>query len=315
MAKKSRTPNREVNRRKFISIFAAVGALPGCGGGGDDDGVHAVDSKAGTREDTETVNLRNQAGSAPVATGAIDLSKWQLELPVNSEGRLNGDAQTLDHPFEKKGPSNLSTYFRAFDGQFEFVAPAFGAQTSANAGGARCELKQSAKLPKLRWNAKKAIRSMALSQRLQTTQSGSKPRVVIGQIHDGRHNLVMVKYYGPPNATGNKGEKGVVKAVFNFDEAARDGQPAKEAWEEILDDSYKLGDKMTVTLSCVKGVGTVSYATSAKPSAVIRTRQLDTPNEAGASYFKFGAYAQRDGADVKSVNMAWVTVESARFSV
>lgn len=282
-----------VDRRTVMLSMALSVSLQACGGGDD---LPVTDQTAQDGSDELEANRQYALGTS---TSSIKLNDWDLELPVNSKGKLSGEALTLNDNKTHK-VVKVENYFKLTSDGYFFYSPAFGAKTSSEAGGARCELKQD---KEHRWNAFSDYRYLTLNQILKSTQSGTKPRVVIGQIHDNTRNLVMIKYYGPSNATGTN-DKGVIKAVFN-------SEPNDE--EVVLDDAYKLGEKMTVIIGCKNKKGFVEY-TKGK-TAVSASRTIDTDNVKGGTYFKVGVYPQEIGADPGGNSGARLTISTVKQSV
>jgi hypothetical protein len=271
------------SRRWFLGV-AGSGLLVACGGSSDTD-AELADGALGKPDEGESKTnlLGNRNG-------------WQLELPINEQGGLSGKTATLDFPITK-GVPGWTNYFDATTKKLTFKSPVEGARTD-NAGGARCEMKQA---KANRWNARRDKRFLTLTQTLQTTASGSEPRVVIGQLHDGIEHQVMVKYYGPTNATGATGERGRIMAEFNTGGIGT---------KVVLDAAYALGTAMSVTIDCNRGKAKVLYK-SAGTTKNTSSYLLNVPDEAGRCFFKFGAYPQKTGADANSVSMAQVDVTAA----
>jgi hypothetical protein len=273
----------QTSRRWFLGV-ASSGLLVACGGGGDSDAALADEALGKPDADEQKTNLLGT------------LIGWQLELPINEQGGLSGKNATLDFPITK-GVPGWTNYFVATPKKLTFKSPVDGARTD-NAGGARCEVKQA---KAYRWNGRRDTRYLRLMQTLQTTPSGSTPRVVIGQLHDGTNHQVMIKYYGPKNATGAKGELGRITAEFNT---------GVNDIKVDLDTAYALGTAMSVTINCNKGKAKVSYR-SAGTTTNTPSYLLNAPDEAGRCFFKFGAYPQKTGADPINMFMTQVDVTVA----
>lgn len=294
--------HQAIHRRSFISLIASASVLQACGGGGDDGTDQTTSASTIDRRTTSTPASRQEA--LAVKTAALNLTQWQLELPIDKSGNRSGTADVRDFSKDDLSAQVLPYFKRTSAVAFEFAAPAFGALTK-HAGGARCELKQA---EGARWNAASSERRLILVQRLISGVSGSQPRVIIGQVHDSARNLVMIKYYGPANATGLKGEQGELRAVFNA---------SPNATEKVLDPRYKLGDKMEVTIVCKKGKGTVEYKRGSSVSKTVSHDLMlaDKAGRTGTTYFKVGVYPQQEGADPAAGSMAKLEVVSVQQSV
>lgn len=313
-------------------IVLAISLLAGCGGG-DDSTSSSDTTTAGTLSADETgtdrlaladvARLENEARALPdtiepaegtaappdralqAATVPAILKtfeSWVLELPVNASGQPSGDPKEIAVASVISGnppvPTFLSKYFKVVGTSLQFTASPYGAMTSSAAGGARCEVKQA---KANRWNPLTGTRSMQLKQTLTATPAGKYPNVVLGQVHDKKENLILIKYYGPAIAKGNTSDTGTLKVEFNF----RDSSGVK-----VLDSQYKVGTAFSITIKVDKGMGTVTYIKGTTTKTF--SHALKTTEE--EAYFKAGVYPQQQQAgNAPYTGSATVLISSATF--
>ncbi|MCC5620365.1 polysaccharide lyase family 7 protein [Nostoc sp. CHAB 5715] len=219
-------------------------------------------------------------GNAQYPADVLDLSKWKITLPISLNSNSN-KATEIKQP-QLKTYTN-SEYFRlnAAKNGVLLKAIAGGARTSTNTAYARSELRemQGDGTESAAWNCVNTDHAMYLEQTLLHTTT-NKPEATIGQIHDSKNDLVMVKYFGPDFANGST-DIGKLEARFNNDTTTK-----------LLDSAYKLGDPMTIDIA-VRSSGNVNITYKNLRSGVTSsTGTVRMTGIIGSCYFKAGIYIQ-----------------------
>jgi hypothetical protein len=246
-------------------------------------------SSSGTKlallRNSTSIDSKPPSSSSSAAIQALSRSfaGWDVHLPVNAKGELKGKSISVRWP-QVTGEGSRSALAQQLakyvavqgDGSVKFTSPSKGATTSSRAGGPRAELRQKAE-----WQVKGGQAQLHLVQTLQRTPAGQSPVVFIGQAHDAKDRLVIVRYEGPKNANG-KTDTGRLEVVVNE-------KPSKTF---VIDPAYRLGDKMAISMVVRDGKLTVLYGKQgAKPTAT-EIEGVTLRPQSDKAYFKVGAYTK-----------------------
>ncbi|MBN4000318.1 polysaccharide lyase family 7 protein [Nostoc sp. LPT] len=221
-------------------------------------------------------------GNAQYPADVLDLSKWKLTLPISLNSPPNSNKATEIKQPQLKTYTN-SEYFRlnAAKNGVLLKAIAGGARTSTNTAYPRSELRemQGDGTESAAWSCTNTDHGMYLEQTLLHTTT-KKPEATIGQIHDSKNDLVMVKYVGPSFANGST-DIGKLEARFNNDNITK-----------LLDSTYKIGDPMTIDTAVTSGGNvTVNYK-NLRSGVRSSTGTVKMTGIIGSCYFKAGMYIQ-----------------------
>lgn len=195
----------------------------------------------------------------------IDLSTWNLTLPVDSPARIIETPRLLD--------SYSDAYFRAGNTLF-FWAPVTGSTTS-NSEFPRSELRETHKDGELRnWTYPEANHRLTAS--VSVNKVPSEGRVVIGQIHiyQGKGPLLKVEY------VYDKGRKtGTIIANYRL-------KPGSSDTKVVLAEDVDLNQRFSyeVRLSSKGALQVTSEGNR-------WSKQLSSSWQNKKLYFKAGAYA------------------------
>jgi hypothetical protein len=193
----------------------------------------------------------------PLPASVVDLSNWYLTLPTGKAG----------HPETVHQPA-LANYadphfgVNATGDAIVFTGPCDGV-TTVHSHYPRSELRETRGNALAGWSCAKGGHEMVWTGAV-THLPEHKPEVVIGQIHDAKDDVVMLKCSG--------------KTII-FVNGDKDGK--------VLDPAYVLGTKYTAKIHAEKGVIDVYYNDMAKPAVSIKD-----PNTKADNYFKVGCYTQ-----------------------
>lgn len=213
-----------------------------------------------------------------------DLSTWKLTLPTGAPSK----------PTEIKPPA-LATYsgkhfYATADGALVFIAPTDGV-TTKNSKNPRSELRElNADGTLAAWSSTVDYHALAVELSVDVLQLGSKPHVVVAQIHDSDDDVTVFRVEG--NA-----DKATATIWITDDNSTRGYK---------LTDSYRIGDRITVGFHV--GGGIVRYSFNGQPVDYKQTKKFS------GAYFKTGCYNQAGGIITRlpdgSADFAKVTVYS-----
>jgi hypothetical protein len=194
----------------------------------------------------------------------IDLSNWKLTLPVGGKGK----------PTEIKQPA-LSAYagphFLRTGDTLVFITPTDGV-TTKNSKNPRCELRQMNGDKLAAWSSTVGRNTMTVELSVDVLPIGSKPHVVVAQIHDSGDDVTVFRVEG---STTDRSRASIW---------ITDGDSARGF---MLTDNYRLGDRIQVGFDVADGVIRYTYN-----GAIIDYRQS---KKVTGCYFKTGCYNQSGG--------------------
>lgn len=213
---------------------------------------------------------------------------WKLTLPVGTPGK----------PTEIKSPA-LATYLSEWfhptaDGDgVRFVAPTDGV-TTKNSRNPRSELRElNADGTLAAWSSTEGVHSMEVELAVDALPIGSKPVVVIAQIHDANDDVTVFRF------EGSTGDRSVGMLWIT------DGNNSHGCMVNML----RLGQRFRIGFFVQNGV--IRYAFNGEPVDYEQRKAVT------GCYFKTGSYCQsggnvtklRDGrADFASVIIYQLTV-------
>lgn len=236
----------------------------------------ALASPAASAADAPATKAAAVASPADLLGG---LKRWHLTLPTSTEKKAF-PADQVDQP---QLASYASEFFKLNDDKTAVVFTTIvgGATTSAGTAFARTELRErDVQGEKAAWNCASDVRSMSVRQRILKTPR-HKPEMSVGQIHDAKNDNLEVFYRGPEKNVNGSTDVGTMVAKFN-------GEAASKA--PVLDDSYRVGDMMQVTVSTKAGVMTVDYRNERSGKTASASRPFE--GVIGGCFFKAGNYPQ-----------------------
>ncbi len=213
----------------------------------------------------------------------INSKNWKLTLPLSS-------ATEIKQPALATYSSEWMHLNDAGDGMI-FKAPTDGGTTS-NSNNPRSELREMTAdgKEKAAWSTTVGVHSMEIEQSVDVLQLGSKPHVVVGQIHDADDDVTVFRMEG--NTTGSRD---IAKLWITKGDTTHGF---------LVTDAYRIGTKFRVGFQVKNGI--ISYTFNGRPVNFTLTK-----NTTGC-YFKAGSYNQSGGnvtlmADGKS-DYAQVTI-------
>lgn len=199
----------------------------------------------------------------------IDLTNWKLTLPVGTRGK----------PVEVKQPQlnkwSNSRFLQVYKDGVVFRVFANGVTTSGSEYP-RDELREMKNRGRSNasWPAGTGLHRMS-STFLVTDALPDKKSVVVGQIHDAKDDVVMVKFT-------KVGKKGKVEVSWSKGKG-------KGSVLEPLDLAYEFGTKVDVDIIAHRGVIEVRYKRHG--TSVWKSKKKTVGSRSGC-YYKFGVYAQ-----------------------
>ena len=201
---------------------------------------------------------------------------WYITLP--SKGKATPD--TVKVPELRTYASEWFHLNDAKDGVV-FKARTDGA-TTKNSKNPRSELREMSSDGKdeAAWSSTTGTHSMEIEQMVGVLPIGSKPVVVVGQIHDEDDDVTVFRLVG--NTSGDRS----IASLWITDGDKLEGHK--------VTDSYRLGTKFRVGFQ-VAG-GKITYTYNGQPVAYTQTKKLR------GCYFKAGSYNQAGGIVTKLPN-------------
>lgn len=195
----------------------------------------------------------------------LNLTNWKLTLPIGqSEKPLE-----IEHP--KLETYNIDPWFVATEDQraVRFRAPVNGVTTNGS-DYSRSELREmSGNRIKANWSSSEGVHEMLLDQAV-TSVPKIKKDVVVGQIHDGDKDIIVIRLNYPNLHIRVDG-----KDVFT------------------LDSDYILGERFKIKFIVKDNLTEVYYNDSAEPVFTLNKKY-------DKSYFKAGIYTQSNCSKEKS---------------
>ncbi len=196
----------------------------------------------------------------------INSKNWKLTLPVLGAREIKQTA--------------LATYSSewmrlndAGDGVV-FKAPTDGG-TTTNSKNPRSELREMTADGKehASWSTTAGVHTMDIEQSVDVLQAGSKPHVVVGQIHDANDDVTVFRMEGSTNGNRNVASIWITKGdtTHGF----------------LVTDAYRLGTKFRVGFQVAKGI--ISYTFNGRPVNFTLSKFTS------GCYFKAGSYNQSGG--------------------
>ena len=186
---------------------------------------------------------------------SIDLTNWKLTLDVE-------DPDNNERPLEVMPPELLTFQHPHFINKPECITfkAECGGKTTKNSKYPRSELRELYKGKLSAWSINSGTHIMTWTCAL-TNLPVKKPQVVVGQIHDGKDDVIEIRH--------TKDYVEVIHDDFNYGK---------------LITGYKLGDIYTVILTAAKGQITIF---SGKTTIAIKS--ISNKKDC---YFKLGCYTQ-----------------------
>lgn len=191
----------------------------------------------------------------------IDLTNWYITLPT-------GQPKKPDCVYQPDLNSLANEYFylHPTGNVVVFKAPC-GGVTTKNSKYPRSELREmmNAGKDKASWSTTSGVHTMTYTASVQHLPP-CKPSVIVGQVHDGKNDVVVIKL-----------NKRSLDVFYNSKRYC------------VLDDNYTTGVKFSVKIHAEKGRILVYYNNMDAPKATI-TEKCST------CYFKIGCYTQSSPA-------------------
>jgi len=205
----------------------------------------------------------------------IDLTRWKLTLPVDSDGGFNGEAMEVTN-FSKLVASD---YFHfTTSGQLIFSAMADGATTSGSSY-ARSELREMNGDKKAAWQLDQGG-TMTATLKVNAVpkfEDGAPGRIVVGQIHGSDDELIRLYYQGG-------------RVYFMNDQAGKDNKETKFIFENAAGKQpvISLGEAFSYKIAAHGSTLTVTiYADGEEYKS---TSKINDVWKDDVFYFKAGAY-------------------------
>jgi len=123
----------------------------------------------------------------------IDLSNWRMTLPVDKNGKDSGKALTVRDLIDYE---HSKYFYDAPDGAMVFRAPVGGARTSSNTKYVRTELREADGEDKAAWTLDDGGTMTATLKvdEVPVKNDGDDGRIIVGQIHGSKDELVRLYY-------------------------------------------------------------------------------------------------------------------------
>lgn len=193
----------------------------------------------------------------PLPSSVLDLKDWYVTLPTGKPGHPD---TVMQPPLAQYSDE----YFKvnATGDAVVFTGPCDGV-TTINSHYPRSELREMSGLNRAAWSIASGSHEMRWEGSVVHLPE-KKSETVIGQIHDAKEDIVMVKCTGKQIVFMSGG-----KTVH------------------VLDGDYKLGKRYILKIKASKGVITVYYNDMVKPAFSVPAKSTKCDN-----YFKAGCYTQ-----------------------
>ncbi len=206
-------------------------------------------------------------GPAQVPSDVLDMSAWQLTLPIPERGDNDNPLDIFVPELRSFEAANLFFVNRAGDGVV-FRTPV-GGTTTRGSSYPRSELREmvrgySGRSPRASWSTTRGRHTMYIKQSINRVPP-EKPHVVAGQIHDSDDDLIVVRLEGERLFIDLNGDDG-----------------------PTLRSRYRLGDVFEVKLDAHDGVVDVYFDDMDRVFWTYDSRSA----RASGCYFKAGAYPQ-----------------------
>ena len=231
-----------------------------------------------------------------------NLRDWKIHLPVPGAGKEWAEevaqpelGRISRHPWFFVNEAGTGVVFRANAG---------GARTSNNTRFARSELLQmdtaydgdrQIRYERRGWDLADGVERRMFIDQTITAVPLQKPQVVVGQIHNARDDVLMLKFEG--DSPGRRSVRGALQVRLNN---------AKDVY--VIDPAYVLGTRFTVEVIAHAGRISVLYngqATVVKEAPVrIETRDC---------YWKAGMYVQSSSRNTSAYNNGFADEDPAEY--
>lgn len=274
-------PNGSGNLDSFVLFQPGAESSPGLAASAI-PAVGATQPAQGGAVSRPLAPVKEHPSLKPAQLAALGyLREWKLHLPVAGAGKEW--AAEITQP-ELGGMSSIPWFYVDAKGDsVVFRANAGGVRTSNNTRFARSELLEMdavyangayQRYERKGWNLSDDIeRSMFIRQTI-TAVPLQKPQVVVGQIHNAKDDVLMVRFEG--TSPGKRSAVGELQIRLNN---------AKDKY--VLDPTYVIGTPFTVDVRAKAGRITVLY--NGKPTSVTNIPvTIDTRD----CYYKAGMYVQ-----------------------
>lgn len=188
----------------------------------------------------------------------IDLKNWYVTLPIGKKSKptciYNPELQNYEH--DKHFYTN-----RDDNGDAVVFMAHCGGITTSGSKYPRSELREMNGKEHALWSTTKGVHTMTTTACVKNLPL-KKPQVVLGQIHNGKDDVLKIRLND------------------NKLEVTHDGSGTI-----VLDKDYKLGEKISLKLRATGGVMEVYYNDMDTP-------KLKLPDKTNTCFFKMGCYTQ-----------------------
>jgi hypothetical protein len=238
------------------------------GGGGGSGGSGAGGSGGSGAGGSGAGGSGGSGGNITLPAQLLNLTNWHLTLPVDTAHP--GDPDQIEQP--QLATFKHDTFFFLNPAQDGVVFRAYAdGQTTSGSGYPRSELRErkNGGKDKAAWSSSSGKHTMFIDQAV-THLPVVKPHIVVGQIHDGGDDVIVIRLEG---------------SKLFIDLNGNDGP--------TLTSSYALGQRFNVKLEVENNATTVYYN---------GTPKYTYPKQYSGAYFKAGAYVQSSCQGTKKVS-------------
>lgn len=197
----------------------------------------------------------------------INSPNWYITLPT----KIKKTPDTVEMPELGTYSSEYFHLSDAGDGVV-FKAPTDGA-TTKNSKNPRSELREESGEDHAAWSSTNGTHSMDIEQSIDVAPIGSKPHIVVGQIHDADDDVTVFRWEGNTSGDRNVGKLWIT-----------DGDTTHG---RLVDDALRLGTRFRVGFKIAAGV--ISYTYNGQPIEYLQKKKIT------GCYFKAGSYCQSGG--------------------